>query len=79
MLDRSIDHFGKRQSLARRSPGHEDKDRELISAGYPPRYRTVFNLYAWKVFIAAMLFLVGLVNAVIIGPGFLPSHLDLAS
>jgi tight adherence protein C len=56
----------------------EDKDRELISAaGYPPRYRTVFNLYAWKAFIALMLFLVGLVNALIIGPGFLPVALGL--
>ncbi len=74
LLDRSIGPLLESAShalavLLRR----EDKDRELISAaGYPPRYRTVFNLYAWKVFIAAMLFLVGLVNAVIIGPGFLP-------
>ena len=56
----------------------EDKDRELIiAAGYPLRYRTVYNFYAWKVFIAVMLFLVGLVNAVIIGPGFLPIALGL--
>ncbi len=56
----------------------EDKDRELIgAAGYPPRYRTVYNLYAWKVFIALLLFLVGLFNAILIGPGFLPVALGL--
>jgi len=56
----------------------EDKDRELIvAAGYPTRYRTVYNFYAWKVFIATMLFLVGLFNAIAIGPGFLPVALGL--
>ena len=56
----------------------EEKDRELITAaGYPKRYRTVYNLYAWKVFIAVMLFLVGLFNALLIGPGFLPVALGL--
>lgn len=56
----------------------EDKDRELIAAaGYPPRYRTVYNLYAWKVFIAVMLFLVGLFNTILIGIGFLPVALGL--
>ena len=56
----------------------EDKDRELIAAaGYPPRYRTVYNLYAWKVLIAVMLFLVGLFNALLIGPGFLVIALGL--
>ncbi len=56
----------------------EDKDREMIAAaGYPARYRTVYNLYAWKVFIALTLFLVGLFNAVLIGPGFLPIALGL--
>ncbi len=56
----------------------EDKDREMIAAaGYPPRYRTVYNFYAWKVFIALMLFLVGLANAIILGVGFLPVALGL--
>jgi tight adherence protein C len=56
----------------------EDKDKELIAAaGYPPRYRTVYNFYAWKVFIAVMLFLVGIFNAILIGPGFLPVALGL--
>jgi len=56
----------------------EDKDRAMIvAAGYPPRYRTVYNLYAWKVLIALMLFLVGLGNAILIGPGFLPVALGL--
>lgn len=56
----------------------EDKDREMIAAaGYPSRYRTVYNFYAWKVFIALTLFLVGLFNAVLIGPGFLPIALGL--
>ncbi len=56
----------------------EDKDREMIAAaGYPPRYRTVYNFYAWKVFIALMLFLVGLANAIILGTGFLPVALGL--
>lgn len=56
----------------------EDKDRELIiAAGYPSRYRTIYNFYAWKVFIAVMLFLVGLFNALVIGPGFLPVALGL--
>ncbi len=56
----------------------EDKDREMIAAaGYPSRYRTVYNLYAWKVFIALTLFLVGLFNAVLLGPGFLPIALGL--
>jgi tight adherence protein C len=56
----------------------EDKDRELIAAaGYPPRYRTVYNLYAWKVLIAVTLFLVGLFNAILIGPGFLVVALGL--
>ncbi len=56
----------------------EDKDRELIAAaGYPPRYRTVYNLYAWKVLIAVMLFLVGLFNALLIGPGFLAVALGM--
>ena len=51
----------------------ENKDRKLIAAaGYPARYRSVYNLYAWKVLIAVMLFLVGLFNAILIGPGFLP-------
>ena len=74
LLDRALGPFldSTSRSLAlllRR----EDKDRELIAAaGYPPRYRTVYNLYAWKVFIAVMLFVVGLVNALLIGPGFLP-------
>ncbi len=56
----------------------EDKDRDLIAAaGYPRRYRTVYDLYAWKVFIAVMLFSVGLVNALFIGAGFLPVALGL--
>ncbi len=56
----------------------EDKDREMITAaGYPSRYRTVYNFYAWKVFIALTLFLVGLFNAVLIGPGFLPIALGM--
>ncbi len=56
----------------------EDKDRELIAAaGYPPRYRTVYNLYAWKVLVAVMLFLVGLFNALLIGPGFLAVALGM--
>lgn len=56
----------------------EEKDRELIAAaGYPSRYRTVYNFYAWKVFIGLMLFLVGLVNSVLIGPGFLPVAMGL--
>ncbi len=58
----------------------EDKDREMIAAaGYPPRYRTVYNFYAWKVFIALMLFLVGLANAIILGVGFLPVALGLGA
>ena len=56
----------------------EEKDRELIAAaGYPSRYRTVYNLYAWKVLIAVMLFLVGLFNALLIGPGFLAVALGM--
>jgi Flp pilus assembly protein TadB len=56
----------------------EDKDLEMIAAaGYPPRYRTVYNFYAWKVFIALMLFLVGLANAIILGVSFLPVALGL--
>ena len=56
----------------------EDQDRELIAAaGYPSRYRTVYNLYAWKVLIAVMLFLVGLFNALLIGPGFLAVALGM--
>jgi tight adherence protein C len=56
----------------------EDKDRELIAAaGYPSRYRTIYNLYAWKVLVAVMLFLVGLFNALLIGPGFLAVALGM--
>ena len=79
LLDRALGPFLESAShtlalLLRR----EDKDRELIAAaGYPSRYRTVYNLYAWKVFIAVMLFLVGLGNALAIGPGFLPVALGL--
>ena len=78
-LDRALGSFLESAShtlavLLRR----EDKDRELIAAaGHPARYRTVYNLYAWKVFIAVMLFLVGLGNALAIGPGFLPVALGL--
>ena len=78
-LDRALGPFLESTShllalLLRR----EDKDRELIAAaGYPPRYRTAYNLYAWKVLIAVMLFLVGLFNALLIGPGFLVVALGL--
>jgi tight adherence protein C len=50
-----------------------DKDQErLRDAGYPPRYRSVYEFYAWKVMMAVFLFGVGLAAALGAGGCFLP-------
>ncbi len=52
---------------------HEDRDAMRIAqAGHPARYRTVYDFYAWKVIAALVLFLGGLLNAVVWGTGILP-------
>jgi tight adherence protein C len=50
-----------------------DKDEErLRDAGYPPRYQSVYEFYAWKVILAVFLFGVGLAAAVVAAGCFLP-------
>lgn len=49
-----------------------DKDEaRLRAAGYPERYPTVYDLYAWKVAMALFLFLVGIAASLVGGSGFL--------
>lgn len=49
-----------------------DKDEvRLRAAGYPERYPTVYDLYAWKVAMALVLFLVGIGASLVGGSGFL--------
>ena len=73
-LDRALGPLITRVSylmadLLRRS----DKDEErLREAGYPPRYQSVYEFYAWKVIIAVFLFGVGLAAAIVAGGCFLP-------
>lgn len=48
-----------------------DKDEaRLRAAGYPTRYSTVYDLYAWKVAMALFLFLVGIAASLIAGSSF---------
>jgi pilus assembly protein TadC len=50
-----------------------DKDEErLRDAGYPTRYKSVYDLYAWKVIMAVFFFGVGLAAAIVAGGCFLP-------
>ncbi len=49
-----------------------DKDEaRLRAAGYPARYPTVYDLYAWKVAMALFLFFVGIAASLIGGANFL--------
>ncbi len=50
----------------------EADETRIIQAGRPKRYRTVYDLYAWKVLAAVILFCAGLANAIVSGTGFLP-------
>lgn len=48
-----------------------DKDEaRLRAAGYPARYPTVYDLYAWKIAMALFLFFIGLAASLIAGSGF---------
>mgnify|MGYP000223942416 CR=1 FL=1 len=48
-----------------------DKDEaRLRAAGYPPRYPTVYDLYAWKIAMALFLFFVGIAASLVAGSGF---------
>lgn len=55
----------------------EQDEKRLAQAGHPKRYRTVYDLYAWKVLSAVTLFVAGIANSLISGIGFLPVALVL--
>ena len=52
--------------------GKPERDKKrIIQAGNPPRYKTIYDFYAWKVMCAVMLFALGLFPALFVGSGFL--------
>lgn len=73
LLDRLFGSFLGRASyrLAQLLRRVEKDNARLRAAGYPPRYPTVYDLYAWKIAMALFLFLVGVAASLVGGSGFL--------
>ena len=82
MIDRAFGPLlGGASQLLRRVIRREDEDAQrLLTAGQPAQYPTVASFYAWKVFAAVALFLVGVGNAIFFfGAGFLPAAFALGA
>jgi len=69
ILDRALagtleELAGSLGGLLRRS---EEDEKLILQAGRPRRYRTLYDLYAWKVLFAAMFFVMGIIPAALAG------------
>ncbi len=74
LLDRALRPILEPASkiLARLLRRMERDEERILQAGYPKRYPTVYDFYAWKVIAATVLFVAGIANALVSGVGFLP-------